>query len=542
MSVVWEIWCSRNRARFQDQIMSAKHIVNRAMLLVRVAGTFFKLRQLPQQWLKALKQVGDIHGHFKTAKPKVVKWMHPPTGRLKLSVHGAFKNAAGSAGGGGILRDHQGTCLFAFAKKYQGAISALDAEARALQDGLTTCCNKGILDIMVETDSTTLMQIVTGQTPPPWELICIIQEMVVTSKKLEAQIKHMTREANQVANSLAGYGCSINQFRFWDSRAALPHVVKGSYRLDKNRTGVCSRRFTSEPIKEVGLLLSLEKKWDAFLPGKEKKTWWGIQGVVVSLRGTAELAPFPLESSYSLEQSRSLIPSHHTMSSSDFLAEWTTMKRELYDLRRQLDPQKVADIPLPSFQHLRIPPQSEIPIYRKSLDGPALEWFYSLPPEEAEDFQVVQERFLQQFQDRVGPEYSFVDLVAEKMKADEEFSVYADRWRSLAAKVRCPMLEEEKVKLLISNATPTYRAILAMNDITTMHQLYSRAHFIQTQLKDLPIHSMFEAPKSRYLKKPQGPITEGIQTNEQVSAVNNPQGPVGRVPLNQQPQQPWNNR
>ncbi|MQM20650.1 hypothetical protein Taro_053674 [Colocasia esculenta] len=159
--------------------------------------------------------------------------MHPPTGRLKLSVDGAFKNAAGSAGGGGILRDHQGTCMFAFATKYQGAISALDAEARALRDELTTCCNQGILDIMVETDSTTLMQIITGQIPPPWELICIIQEMAVTTKKLKAQIKHVPGEANQVAHSLAGYGCYINQFRFWDSGAVLPHIVKGPYRLDK---------------------------------------------------------------------------------------------------------------------------------------------------------------------------------------------------------------------------------------------------------------------------------------------------------------------
>ncbi|MQL72371.1 hypothetical protein Taro_004722, partial [Colocasia esculenta] len=95
-------------------------------------------------------------------------------------------------------------------------------------------------------------------------------------------------------------------------------------------------------------------------------------------------------------------------------------------------------------------------LFRKSLDGLALEWFYSLPPEEAEDFQIVQERFLQQFQDRVGPEYSFVDLVAEKMKPEEEFSTYVDQWRSLAANVCCPMPEEEKVKLLISNATLTY--------------------------------------------------------------------------------------
>ncbi|MQM12572.1 hypothetical protein Taro_045488 [Colocasia esculenta] len=34
-------------------------------------------------------------------------------------------------------------------------------------------------------------------------------------------------------------------------------------------------------------------------------------------------------------------------------------------------------------------------LFRKSLDGPTLEWIYSLPPEEAEDFRIVQERFLQ---------------------------------------------------------------------------------------------------------------------------------------------------
>ncbi|MQL68811.1 hypothetical protein Taro_001101 [Colocasia esculenta] len=52
---------------------------------------------------------------------------------------------------------------------------------------------------------------------------------------------------------------------------------------------------------------------------------------------------------------------------------------------------------------------------------------------------------------------------------------------------------------------------------------------------------MFETPKTRYAKKPQGPVTEGIQTNEQVGAVSNPQGPIGRSQQPQQPQQPWNN-
>ncbi|MQM06938.1 hypothetical protein Taro_039772 [Colocasia esculenta] len=159
--------------------------------------------------------------------------MHPPTGRLKLNVDGAFRFAAGEARGGGILRDHHGRCVFAFSTKYQGVFSALDAETHALRDGLVICSNHEILDILVETDSLNLMQIVTGQVSRPWELTCIIQDVAVTAQKLKAQIKYVPREANQVAHHLAGYGCSTRNFSFWESGAVLPHVVKGPYRLDK---------------------------------------------------------------------------------------------------------------------------------------------------------------------------------------------------------------------------------------------------------------------------------------------------------------------
>ncbi|MQM08017.1 hypothetical protein Taro_040864 [Colocasia esculenta] len=223
----------RNRARFQEQTMSAKHIVNRTMLLLCAVGTFFKLQQLSQPWLNALRQIGGVYEHSKITTPIVVKWMHPPTGRLKLNVDRAFKLVAGSARGGGILRDHKGRCIFSYAMKYQEVVSALDAEARALWDGIKTCCNQGILDIMVETDSLILMQIVTGQKPHLWELTCVIQDVAVTTQKLKAQIMHMPREANQVAHSLANYGCSTDHFSFWDSGAVLPHVAKGPYCLDK---------------------------------------------------------------------------------------------------------------------------------------------------------------------------------------------------------------------------------------------------------------------------------------------------------------------
>ncbi|MQL95653.1 hypothetical protein Taro_028308 [Colocasia esculenta] len=229
-----------NRARFQEQIMSAKHIVNRCMLSIRAVGTSFravgtsfKLQKLSQLWLTALRQIGGGHEYIKVNIPTVVKWLHPSPGRLKLNVDGAFKLAAGGAGGGGILRDHKGICVFAFAKNYQGIISILAAEALALCDGLTICCSKGFMDIVVETDSLNLVQIVTGQIPHPWELSCILQDVDVITQKIKAQIKHVPREANQVAHSLASYGCFAEHVIIWDSGAVLPHVVKGPYCLDK---------------------------------------------------------------------------------------------------------------------------------------------------------------------------------------------------------------------------------------------------------------------------------------------------------------------
>ncbi|MQL83597.1 hypothetical protein Taro_016102 [Colocasia esculenta] len=74
----------------------------------------------PKAQQKKQEGIGGAQEHLKIAAPTMVKWMQPPTGRLKLNVDGAFKIAAGGAGGGGILRDHKGRCVLAFSKNYQG--------------------------------------------------------------------------------------------------------------------------------------------------------------------------------------------------------------------------------------------------------------------------------------------------------------------------------------------------------------------------------------------------------------------------------------
>ncbi|MQM12392.1 hypothetical protein Taro_045311 [Colocasia esculenta] len=91
----------------------------------------------------------------------------PPQGRLKLNVDGAFNMVTGEAGGGRILRDHKGNMCCAFANPYHGLKSSLAAEALAFRDGILMCCNKGINEVMVETDSLNFLNIVTVQLTRP---------------------------------------------------------------------------------------------------------------------------------------------------------------------------------------------------------------------------------------------------------------------------------------------------------------------------------------------------------------------------------------
>ncbi|MQM15623.1 hypothetical protein Taro_048571 [Colocasia esculenta] len=111
---------------------------------------------------------------------------------------------------------------------------------------------------------------------------------------------------------------------------------------------------------------------------------------------------------------------------------------------------------------------------RKSLDGPTLEWLYSLEPREAEDFCILHKKFIHKYKDRANPSLSITDLASEKMRSDEDFIRFTDRWRSMATKLQHMHLEPEQIKIIISSSTPRFKHILAMDKITTMKELYER--------------------------------------------------------------------
>ncbi|CAA3015309.1 Hypothetical predicted protein [Olea europaea subsp. europaea] len=83
-------------------------------------------------------------------RPKLVQWVKPPLGCLKLNIDGCFKGSL--ATDGGVLRNANGDVVFAFHEFYDESCSnILEAELRALLIGYlklnTDGCFRGSLDV-----------------------------------------------------------------------------------------------------------------------------------------------------------------------------------------------------------------------------------------------------------------------------------------------------------------------------------------------------------------------------------------------------------
>ncbi|MQL94060.1 hypothetical protein Taro_026721 [Colocasia esculenta] len=205
-SAIWEIWCSRNRARFDDKPMVARQILHRVMMHVSDAQKFYQPRffDLSAPHRSFLQQWGVAIQMSTPLAPKLVRWYLPRPGRLKLNVDGAFKSTSFIAAGGGILRDHMGNIIFAFSAIYQGVCSSLEAEALALRNGIILCYEKGISYFLIESDSLVLVQMMKGNYSIPWHLSIITQDILYRCQHIHVSLSHIYREANQVADTLAG--------------------------------------------------------------------------------------------------------------------------------------------------------------------------------------------------------------------------------------------------------------------------------------------------------------------------------------------------
>ncbi|MQM00733.1 hypothetical protein Taro_033481 [Colocasia esculenta] len=87
-------------------------------------------------------------------------------------------------------------------------------------------------------------------------------------------------------------------------------------------------------------------------------------------------------------------------------------------------------------------------LYQQSLEGEALRWFASLPASDLINFNIVSEHFISHFSYMATQVPTLPNLVVEKMRPDEDFVTFANRWRSMASRADLPILESQAITMI----------------------------------------------------------------------------------------------
>ena len=92
----------------------------------------------------------------------------------KINVYRAVFSSLGSSGMGAIIRDSEGRLEAALGKNFHCPFGPLEAEAKAMEDGVQFAWDVGIWNVIFECDSRIVFDALNGLSDPPTIVVNII--------------------------------------------------------------------------------------------------------------------------------------------------------------------------------------------------------------------------------------------------------------------------------------------------------------------------------------------------------------------------------
>lgn len=139
-----------------------------------------------------------------------LQWKPPPHGWYILNIDGAVPRNPGNAGIGGIIRDHEGKLVAAFAKNI-GYTTNNKAEVWAFKFGLKLAADLELSHLIIETDSTFLLNCLSRLENLHSSLVTILMDaQQIITKFEQVEIRFCYRERNGAADFLAKKGSTLN--------------------------------------------------------------------------------------------------------------------------------------------------------------------------------------------------------------------------------------------------------------------------------------------------------------------------------------------
>ncbi|CAL0306044.1 unnamed protein product [Lupinus luteus] len=172
--VVDAIWRCRNRLVF-DRVM-----IDCVALCVEVSAR-------SRCTTLAFRQLSNSVVHSENPNSSVIRWLPPDTDWVKLNTDGAVSQGNMVAGCGGVVRDHLGAFIFAYAK-HVGFCSVTQAEFWGILHGLRLALQRGFLNVCLETNSASSVQLIQSGCNPPHSCAILVFQIRSLIPKLSTCI------------------------------------------------------------------------------------------------------------------------------------------------------------------------------------------------------------------------------------------------------------------------------------------------------------------------------------------------------------------
>ncbi|XP_042035116.1 uncharacterized protein LOC121781444 [Salvia splendens] len=238
--IFWFLWAERNRSRHHELQFRANNVVWQTITFIR--NNMENGRLKPKHW-RGVRLGVTIPSRAECLRPlplaMMIKWEPPDQPWIKLNTDGSYFERSGKAGGGGIIQNHSGTLILAYALTLE-AQSPLEAELLAIQHGLKMA-EALAKPIWLESDAEQAINLIKGAQWGPAHTRHAMAHIALLKRRLTLRTTFIHREGNKAADLLAKMGTDMICSQTW-SEQDVPWALTDIVRLEQKGTpNICVR-------------------------------------------------------------------------------------------------------------------------------------------------------------------------------------------------------------------------------------------------------------------------------------------------------------
>ncbi|CAL1358444.1 unnamed protein product [Linum trigynum] len=194
----WAFWKARNERVFKGKATTKDGFMRRI-----------------NEWLVVIRSAmeKDQALHHTPAPPQKtaeIAWTPPPRQWIAINCDGSVLQNSGVAFAGGLLRDHGGRCLGAFACNL-GICSITTAELRGAVMGLQAAWDDGYRKVQLQLDSQVAVHLLQDKNYRDHAQAGVLSKaQELLSRQWDVDIIHIYREGNKCADFLANLGHTLD--------------------------------------------------------------------------------------------------------------------------------------------------------------------------------------------------------------------------------------------------------------------------------------------------------------------------------------------